>query len=149
MKANPAEATDAIMAAYAARTAECAAHPERLVSLGAQLGRIAAAKGGEIAVTFEDETITWGDLHRRSNRLARALTAKGVKAGDLITIALPNGIGFIEICYGLWKAGATPQPVSSRLPEAELKAIADLAGGPIIIGAPYDTGRPSVQLLPP
>lgn len=146
MKANPAEATDAIMAAYAARTAECAAHPERLVSLGAQLGRIAAAKGGEIAVTFEDETITWGDLHRRSNRLARALTAKGVKAGDLITIALPNGIGFIEICYGLWKAGATPQPVSSRLPEAELKAIADLAGGPIIIGAPYDTGRPSVKV---
>jgi bile acid-coenzyme A ligase len=143
VKANPAEATDAILAAYVARAAACAANPEHLVSLGAQLGRIAAEKGGEIAVTYEDETITWEALHRRSNRLARALTAKGVKQGDLITIALPNGIGFIEICYGLWKMGATPQPVSSRLPEAELKAIADLAAGPIIIGAPFDTGRPS------
>lgn len=143
MTSNPAAATDAIFAAYASRAAECATHPEHLVSLGAQLGRIAAAKSGEIAVTFEGETITWQALHRRSNRLARALTAKGVKQGDLITIALPNGIGFIEICYGLWKMGATPQPVSSRLPEAELKAIADLAAGPIIIGAPYETGRPS------
>lgn len=140
---DPAAATNAIGAAYAARAAECAAHPEKLISLGAQLGRVARAKPDEIAIVFEDQTTTWGELHRRSNRLARALTAKGVKPGDLVTIALPNGLGFIEVCYGLWKMGATPQPVSSRLPETELKAIADLAGGPIIIGAPYNTGRPS------
>jgi len=146
LKSNPAAATDAMIAAYLARAAEAAAHPEKLVSLGAQLGRIAALKPDEIAVVFEDETISWGALHRRSNRLARALTAKGVGQGDLITIALPNGIGFIEICYGLWKMGATPQPVSSRLPEAELRAIADLASGPIIIGAPFDTGRPSLGI---
>lgn len=143
---SPSAATDAIFAAYAARAAEAAAHPERLVSLAAQLGRLAAVKGDETAITFEDETLSWAALHRRSNRLARALTASGVKQGDLITIALPNGLGFIEICYALWKMGATPQPVSSRLPESELKAIADLAGGPIVIGAPFDTGRPSVSI---
>lgn len=143
MTTNPPAATDVIGVAYAARAAEVVAHPERLVSMGAQLGRIAAEKGGETAIVFEDQTISWRDLHRRSNRIARALIDKGVRQGDLVTIALPNSIGFIEVCYGLWKAGATPQPVSARLPEAELKAIADLAGGPVIIGAPFETGRPS------
>lgn len=138
--------TAAMAERYAARAADIMAHPESSVSLGAQLGRIAAAKGDETAVTFEDERISWAALHRRSNRIARGLAAKGVRQGDLVTIALPNGIGFIEVCYGLWKVGATPQPVSSRLPEAELKAIADLAGGPIVIGAPFDTGRPSVSV---
>ena len=138
--------TAAMAERYAARAAEVMAHPEALVSLGARLGQIAAIKGEATAVTFEDERISWAALHRRSNRIARGLAAKGVRQGDLVTIALPNGVGFIEVCYGLWKVGATPQPVSSRLPEAELKAIADLAGGPIVIGAPFDTGRPSVSV---
>ncbi len=143
---SPVAAVEAMAAAYEARVAEVMAHPEAVISMGAQLGRIAAAKGDETAVLFEDQSISWRDLHRRTNRIARALTAKGVKQGDLVTIALPNGIGFIEVCYGLWKVGATPQPVSSRLPESELKAIADLAGGPVVIGAPFDTGRPSVTV---
>jgi bile acid-coenzyme A ligase len=130
----------------AARVAEVTAHPETLVPLGTALGAIAKARSDDVAVWFEDETLTWGALHRRSNRLARGLAAKGVKQGDLVTIALPNGFGFIEACYGVWKLGATPQPVSSRLPHAEMKAIADLAGGPIVVGAPFDIGRPSATI---
>ena len=48
--------------------------------------------------------------------MARGLLARGVKQGDFLTIALPNGIGFVEACYAAWKIGATPQPVSWRLP---------------------------------
>ncbi len=135
-----------MLAAYQARAAELVAHPEAMVTLPGTLTRFADEKPDAMAVWFEGDVLTWQQLHRRSNRIARGLAAKGVKLGDLVTIALPNGFGFIEACYALWKIGATPQPVSSRLPEHELKAIADLAGGPVVIGAPYDLDRHSVSI---
>src|SRR5689334_11193467 len=115
-------------------------------SIGAGLAEIAARKPEEWAVRRLDETVTWDELHRRSNRIARTLLARGVKHGDFLTIALPNGIGFIEAAYAAWKIGAVPQPVSWRLPLIEMKAIADLAETPLVVSdAPLDIGRPVVS----
>src|SRR5215469_1102423 len=117
------------------------------VSIGRNLANTAARIPNAIAVSFEDNTLTWGDLHRRTNRMARALERRGVKQGDFVTIALPNGIGFIEAAYAAWKLGATPQPVSSRLPLAELRAIVELAKTPVVFGDPtMDAGRPIVTV---
>ena len=58
----------------------------------------------------------------------RALQAKGVVANDRVTIALGNSVEFVATVIACWKIGATPQPVSSRLPERELAAIIELAG---------------------
>ena len=110
-----------------------------LPSIPATLRRIAVEKDEVRAVTLvrndgSAQSITWGELHRHSNRMARALTEAGVRFGDFVTIALPNSLGFIEACYAVWKLGAVPQPVSSRLPEAELDAIVELANTPVVIG---------------
>jgi len=35
----------------------------------------------------------------------------------------------------VWKLGATPQQISSRLPAAERRAITDLANASLIVGA--------------
>jgi bile acid-coenzyme A ligase len=145
-KERPPLVLDALAERYAALVAAVAAAPDRRISLGAALAREAQRQPEKLAVRFNDEALTWRQLHERSNRVARALQAKGLKHGDYLTIALPNSIGFIEACYGAWKVGAVPQPVSSRLPETELKAIADLADGPVIVGAAYDVGRPSVSI---
>jgi bile acid-coenzyme A ligase len=116
------------------------------VSIGRNLAQTAAKKPNAIAVSFEEQTVKWGDLHRRTNRMARALERRGVKQGDFVTIALPNGIGFIEAAYAAWKLGATPQPVSSRLPLAELKAIVELAKTPVVFSdVPMDAGVPIVS----
>jgi bile acid-coenzyme A ligase len=104
-----------------------------MISLGAKLAQHAAVKGDQPAVTCAGETLTYAQLHRRSNRLARALATKGVKYGDLVTIGLPNSTGFVAAAYAVWKLGATPQPVSFRLPRAELAAIVELAGSPVVI----------------
>jgi len=120
--------------------------PENPISIGAALVRVAAAKPDAPAVTCEDKTITWRELHRRSNRMARGMAAKGVKSGDFVTIALPNSIAFIEACYAVWKLGAVPQPVSSRLPLAELNAIVELAKTPIVVSdVPFDSAAPVVS----
>jgi bile acid-coenzyme A ligase len=85
------------------------------------------------ALTADGRTLSWAELERRTNRAARGLITLGVKTDDLVTIALPNGAAFIEACFACWKAGATPQPVSSRLPKVELDGIIALARPPLVI----------------
>ena len=80
-------------------------------------------------------TRTWDALDRRTNRLARGLEARGVREGRFVTIGLPNGVAFVEACVACWKLGATPQPVSSRLPVAELDAIVELADPAVVVRA--------------
>src|SRR5204863_1994366 len=120
---------------------------EDLPSIGAQLKTEAGQAPDKIAMVFEDQSITYGALHKRTNRIARGLEAKGVKLGDFVTVALPNSIAFIEACYGVWKVGAVPQPVSNRLPLAELQAIVELANPPVVVNnVLLDCGKPVVSI---
>jgi bile acid-coenzyme A ligase len=118
---------------------------EELISLGAKLAQHARFQPNAPAVSCGDTTLSYAELHRRTNRLARGLQALGVKHGDLVTLGLPNGIGFVEACYAIWKLGATPQPVSFRLPKGELEAIMALAKTPIVIAEfKHEIDRPRV-----
>jgi bile acid-coenzyme A ligase len=100
------------------------------------IARHAAATPDRTAVAHEADAISFAELDRRSNRLARAYAARGVRAGDLVTLALANSIEFYVATLAAWKLGATPQPVSSRLPEAERRAIVELAKPGLVVGAP-------------
>ncbi|MEI9995449.1 MAG: AMP-binding protein [Rhizomicrobium sp.] len=116
------------------------------ISIGARMQEVVAEKPDAPAITSQGITRTWRELHKRTNRMARGLSAKGAKFGDFVTIALPNGNAFIEACYACWKIGATPQPVSSRLPPGELAAIIELANSPIVIAdQPMQSPRPVVS----
>ena len=108
---------------------------EEVISLGARVRRLAEERPDAPAVTCDDDTRTWAELDRRTNRMARGLTARGVTEGRFVTIGLPNSVGFVEACVACWKLGATPQPVSSRLPVAELDAIVALADPALVVRA--------------
>jgi bile acid-coenzyme A ligase len=87
----------------------------------------AARKGAGAAVLTHDGcTLSWGELEARANQRARLFASSGVKAGDFVTIALPNSNEFYETTFAVWKLGATPNPVPSKLPRAEFAAILDL-----------------------
>lgn len=104
------------------------------------IGRIPAywaAQGSDKpAITHEGRTVSWGAFDAATNRLARAYANLGVKEGDLVTIGLPNGIGFYEACFAAWKLGATPQPISARLPLHEREMIVEVAAPTLVVGAP-------------
>jgi len=104
-----------------------------LKSFGARVSQIAAQKPDAPAITDADHTLTWRQFDRRTNQIARGLAKAGVKFGDVVSIALPNTSGFLEAAFGLWKAGATPQMLSWRLPQAEADAVMELAETPILI----------------
>lgn len=120
---------------------------DEMISFGAKLALHAQLRPDAPAVTCGAETLTYAQLHRRSNRIARGLVASGVKLGDLVTVGLPNSVGFVEACYGIWKLGATPQPVSFRLPKGELQAIIELAKAPLVIAEfSHDVDRPVMSV---
>ena len=87
------------------------------------------------ALTHDGITLTREELEARTNRLARAYQEIGVKADDFVTIALPNCIEFIEAVFAAWKLGATPQPVSYRLPDHERRQIVALGNPSLVVGA--------------
>jgi bile acid-coenzyme A ligase len=112
------------------------------ISLGARLRQLARERPDRPAVTDVTRTVSWRELDERTDRIARALRTLGVGQGDLVTLGMPNTVDFIEACYGLWKIGATPQPISHRLPAAEAEAVMDLAATPLLIaGASVQSTR--------
>lgn len=86
------------------------------------------------AITHEGVTVSRAELDAASNRVARAFAALGVGQDDLVTIALPNGIAHYVAAVACWKLGATPQPVSARLPFVEREAIVELADPKLVVG---------------
>jgi bile acid-coenzyme A ligase len=105
-----------------------------LVSIARTLAGLAERDPQRAALTCAGRSVTRAELERGTNRLARAYAGLGVGQDDLVTIALPNGIAFYEACIAAWKLGATPQPVSHRLPRPELEAIVALAAPALIVG---------------
>src|SRR3954468_4452857 len=87
------------------------------------------------AITCGERSITSADLESRTNRLARAYEALGVTKNSFVTVGLPNSIEFFEACVAAWKLGATPQPISYRLPDRERQAIVELANSSLVVGA--------------
>jgi bile acid-coenzyme A ligase len=126
--------------------ADHTASDEPRTPVGAGLDALAAADPATPAVTCGELTLSRAELATRSNRLARHLRDLGVRPGDLVTIGLPNGVELYVAVVAAWKLGAVPQPVSARLPAAELAALLEIAGAPVVVGLDPGDGRP---WLPP
>ena len=113
-------------------------HPP-VISYVARLRALADERPDAPAVTLESAThgrttISRAELQERSDDLAVDLRDRGVLEGDLVSVALPNGIDWYVTALALWKLGATPQPLNARLPAAELTAVVELADPRIVIG---------------
>lgn len=113
---------------------------ELIPPIGTQTATLAAAEPLAPAVTCSGRTLSRAELDASTNRLAREYAERGVGVGDYVSIALPNSIEIIEALVACWKLGATPQPLSARLPDNEFQAILDLKPRKLIVGRPDPRG---------
>ena len=104
------------------------------VSFATRLTDLARESPDRPAVTCGDVRLTRAELDAAANRLARDLAGGGAGVGDMVTVGLPNSVDWFVAFAAAWKIGATPQPVSSRLPRPELEAIVELAKPAAVIG---------------
>jgi bile acid-coenzyme A ligase len=118
------------------------------MSISRAISHHAAERPHDPALTCGERSLTWDELDRSTNRLARAYAELGVRPDDLVTIALPNSTDFFAAAIAAWKLGATPQPVSAKLPGRELDEIVELADSHLVVGVDADRlpGRTTVPV---
>jgi bile acid-coenzyme A ligase len=116
---------------------------EAVPPISTQVSRLARLAPDEPAVTCEGRTISRGELDASTNRLARAYAEFGVGVGDYVTVVLPNSIEWVQAVLAAWKLGAIPQPLSPRLPEAELAGLLELRSPTLLVGREDPLGRSS------
>ncbi|MET0507747.1 MAG: AMP-binding protein [Burkholderiaceae bacterium] len=90
------------------------------MNLGLYLERSARFWPDRPAVLFRDHQLSYGALELRSNRLAHALRALGLKRGDRVAIVSPNRPEIVELECALYKLGLVKVALNSRLAPAEL-----------------------------
>jgi malonyl-CoA/methylmalonyl-CoA synthetase len=57
-------------------------------------------------------TLTFGELDRRANRMAQALTARGVCQGDRVGVYLANRLEFLDVFLACTRLGAVCTPIN-------------------------------------
>ena len=79
---------------------------------------------------------TFGELERRTNALANALGAKGVRKGDRIAMMAFNSPQFMEVAIAVAKLGAILVPINFRLTAPEVRYILDDAAPCMLFVSP-------------
>ncbi|MBM3660159.1 MAG: AMP-binding protein [Actinobacteria bacterium] len=88
---------------------------------------------GKPALVLGERVVTFGELDERTNRLAHALEARGIGAGDRVAIMLPNSIEFFEVWAAASKLGAPVVLVNWHLKRDELTYILEDSGAKLLV----------------
>ncbi|WP_332670783.1 long-chain-fatty-acid--CoA ligase [Aromatoleum sp.] len=72
------------------------------------------------ALVIDDRSCSWRELDGRVDRVANALRARGLARGDRVAVLLGNCAEFIELYFGVARAGLVAVPVNYRLTPGEL-----------------------------
>jgi len=86
-----------------------------------------------LALTCADAQLTYCELDRRVNLLARALQARGVGAETLVGICITRSIEMVVAILGILKAGGAYVPLDPSYPQERLAFMLDDARVQIVI----------------
>src|SRR5947199_8198320 len=92
------------------------------------LRRTAGEHGDRPAVTFYGKTLTYRDLDAAVNRFAAGLRSIGVRAGDRVSLLLPNTPHFIVAFFAVLRTGAIVVQTNPILTPRELEVLWNDAG---------------------
>jgi amino acid adenylation domain-containing protein len=73
-----------------------------------------------VAICFEDDEVSYAELNRRANRLARYLVEHGVSADSLVGVYMERSIEMVVALVGILKAGGAFVPFDPEYPADRL-----------------------------
>ena len=86
------------------------------------------------AVAYGTIYLTYSQLYKRANQMARWLLAQGVKRGDLIALNLPRTTEAVIAILATWRIGAAYLPLDPGWPEQRCKTVLIEASPVLLIG---------------
>jgi fatty-acyl-CoA synthase len=97
------------------------------------IGRHAHAIPEEVAIRFEDRSISWSELNDRVSRVASGLASHGVRKGDRVAILMTNRPEFVEVTVAANAVGAIAVPVNFRLAPEEVAYVLTHSGADLLV----------------
>ncbi|MFQ3295708.1 MAG: fatty-acyl-CoA synthase, partial [Natrialbaceae archaeon] len=90
------------------------------------------------AITFEDETLTYGDLDEDSSRLADALVDRGLQTEERVGVLLSNRPEYAVVDIALARAGLTKVPLNDMLSASDITYMLNNSeAGTLVVGSPF------------
>jgi cyclohexanecarboxylate-CoA ligase len=97
------------------------------------LSGLALACGDEPAVSGGGISLTWSELDQHASGIAQLLQARGVIAGDVVAVQLPNWVETVASALAVWKLGAVLNPITPIYRGNELQTIFKLANPKVVM----------------
>ena len=93
-----------------------------------------AARAPEaVAVVFEDQVLTYGELNRRANQLAHCLIEQGVGPEVVVGLCLERSADMVVGLLGILKAGGAYLPLDPSYPPERLAYMLSDAGVTVLV----------------
>ncbi|MEJ4111844.1 (2,3-dihydroxybenzoyl)adenylate synthase [Corynebacterium kroppenstedtii] len=109
----------------------------RDVTLPGALDEAAERYGSDTFVVDRSRSLSFREVAESSRRCGVWLRAQGVCPGDNVLVYLPNSVAWVEVYFGIMRAGARPVMALSSHGRVELAHVARKAGACAIV----TTGR--------
>ncbi|NTJ35842.1 amino acid adenylation domain-containing protein, partial [Agrobacterium rhizogenes] len=93
----------------------------------------ARARPDAVAVVFEDQQLTYGELDRRSNQLAHHLQALGAGPEVVVGLCVERSLEMIVGLMGILKSGSAYLPLDPNYPADRLAFMLEDARAPILL----------------
>jgi fatty-acyl-CoA synthase len=104
--------------------------------VGSWPARRARISGDAIALRQGDRALTYGELARRVDRLARAMADRGVHKGDRVAYLGANDIATFEVFFATGRLGAIFAPFNWRLAAPEIAYLVADSQPALLVYAP-------------
>lgn len=72
--------------------------------------------------------VTYSELDERMNRVAGLLSARKLEPGDRLAMCIGNRFEFVEVMYGMMRAGIVPVPINMKLGGGTIEYILNDSG---------------------
>jgi len=93
-----------------------------------------AANPDAIAVVFEGEQLTYGQLNQRANQLAHYLRSCGVRADTMVGMCVERSLDLPVVLLGILKAGGAYVPLDPSYPPERLAFMLADTQVPVLVG---------------
>ena len=102
-----------------------------------RFGLAVSAYPGKTAIFFDGEKLSYLELDRKSDLIARVLCAKGIGCGDIVPILLTRGVGAVAAMLGVLKAGAAICNIDTNYPRERVDYIVRDTSAKLLIDASF------------